>query len=736
MSLTKIRRLTETAIAEPPVQISERTDLQGQHLLLVDDGSPLIDALVEVLRTAGAWVIILQSHPWQRKAPTVPLGDAPEAVEAVVQRIQQVANGLQGVLFVHTTRIPLDQKWWTQTEQRILTAIAVARAISLNSDCPPRFFYFVTAQGGRFALQGDAWTDALATGLEGLVHPLRMEMTKTSFRSIDLDPATSLLEQAQQVVLEIAQPDQPFRTVYGWQKGDRAALSVREIAAASSSLQLTQDAVVVFAGGARGIGAICATALAQKVPCRIIFLGRTALTPEIYALSDLSEAERKVKGDEMMRAYKAEHPGCSPREPRDWWRKYLRAVEAVDTLKQLQALGAVIEYHAVDVRDHSAVTQILRTIRDRYQRLDVVVHVAGLGGVETDRMLSRKEWSVIRSVVETKVAGAINLLQAAEAAQASLFVGFGSIASRFGNSGQVDYAAANALLVGLVRVHNARGVLPVARVIAWGAWDGVGMAVSGPTKDVLQAHGVEFIAPEQGGLSFLGELGPTLSPASPAEVYISPNWAGLDELLQREASLLSPVAADTDVRSLLGEVTQHTPGVSLRAEHCLQAKEISFLDHHRYDGTAWVPAVMGMEVAVEGAARLCPQQQPFALRNIRLKKAVRLVRDEPVLLITEVKVEEERARETQVQATVSAQYKDRTWVFAEMQVILSGDPEVIQQGLDDRHHHHPQTPLALESGELIHWTQEQLYPCEWLRFQTYGSTFQVLQDLHLNFANK
>ncbi|NJK62528.1 MAG: hypothetical protein HC921_07425 [Synechococcaceae cyanobacterium SM2_3_1] len=153
MSLTRIRRLVEAAVAEPPAQLLERAELQGQHLLLMDDGSPLVDALVEVLRRSGAWVIILQSQPWQRKAPTVQLEAtaAPEAVEAVVQRIQKVTKGLQGILLVHTTRIPLDQKWWAETQQEILTAIAVARAISLNSDFPPRFLYFVTAQGGRFA---------------------------------------------------------------------------------------------------------------------------------------------------------------------------------------------------------------------------------------------------------------------------------------------------------------------------------------------------------------------------------------------------------------------------------------------------------------------------------------------------------------------------------------------------------------------------------------------------------
>ncbi|MDX2270847.1 MAG: SDR family oxidoreductase [Cyanobacteriota bacterium] len=738
MNSSHLRRLIAVPLPCPAAsagQPSPETTV-GQHLLIVDDGSALVVPLSRQLRASGWQVLLLsrsgQRVPAGRPAPVIEVGSQPTELEAMVQRLRQVSGGLAGILSLHTQPHAWDDHWLEKALGDLRLAIGLARAISLQTD-PLSFLYFVTAQGGHFGLGGNPPIDALATGLEGLPHPLRMEMPKTSFRSIDLDPATPLEAQAEEILTEIRQPDQPYRTAYGWRQGQRSVLSVRQIPANLEPPPLSQNSVVVFAGGARGIGAVCAQSLAERIPCTLIFLGRTELTPEIEELSRLSPPERLQRSEAFGRDYKAAHPGCLPRIPRELWRKKMQAVEAVETLRSLETLGSQVAYYATDVRDPLKLQQVFQTIQQRYGRPDMVVHVAGLGGVETDRLLMRKEWSVIDQVIETKVTGAIHLLKAAEAQQVPLFIGFGSIASRFGNSGQVDYASANALLHGIVRAHNARGVLPVAKVLAWGAWDEVGIAVSGPTKQMLINYGVQFIAPKDGGSSFVQELSHPLSPSSPAEVYLSPSWAGLDQLLQENEAMLTTA----DPPRLLGSILHYEAGQSLKAEHVLEAKGIPFLDHHRYDGTAWVPAVMGMEVAVEAAASLFPDLQPFALRQVALKKAVRLVRDESVTLITEAHRQPPsplEAQETIVQVTVSARYKDRTWVFAEMQVVLSAARDPIEAGLQDGHLYHGGLPIEQEPGEVIQQSHADLYPSPWLRFQTYGSTFQVIQSMAMNLA--
>ncbi len=731
VNLESVHRLAAAAIAAP---LGEETKWAGgdSHLLVIDDGSVLVESLVQGLKASGARPLVAQSVERAMGAPTFGVDWQDMAsVEALVARVRQVTPQLKGIFHLSTNPLPFDTDWVEKALKGLRGAIAVARGVSLTNADPLEFLYFVTAQGGRFGLGKSGTVDALAVGLEGLAHPLRMEMPKTAFRSIDLDPQDSSVVQANSLLAELTATEIPYRTAYGWKGGERATLSVLSVPISQQTLSLEPGSVAVFAGGARGIGAVCAKGLAERIRCRVVFLGRTPLSEEAETLASLDAAERQKRGDQFMKEYKTSHPGCTPKAPREAWRKKLQAVETVETLNAIRALGSEAYYYAVDVRDRSAVTERFSEVKARFGQLDVAVHVAGLGGVDTDRMLVRKEWGIIDQVLETKVIGAVNILGAAEAVGAKLFIGFGSIASRFGNSGQVDYASANALLTGLVRAHNLKGSKTVARVLGWGAWDGVGMAVSGPTKDALMAYGVRFIAPEQGAECFCNELVAQISPSSPGEVYLSPSWTGLTEMLENQAPALD-IGESEPKKSLMGEVVEVRVGEYLRAENWLDPKAIPFIDHHRYEGTGWVPAVMGMEVSTAAAAALFPNLQPFALRDVVLKKAVRLVRDESVKLITEVRFEKVVGDETLVHSTVSAQFKNRTWVFAEAQVVLGSSEAQFADGIDDSAEHHGHLAIDQEPGELVHQTHKDLYPCNWLRFQTSGPTFQVIETMTMN----
>lgn len=717
MTSGSVSRLVETQFNSPLQPGRSIRSLSQHHLLIVDDGSSLINDCIERLRQADIRILVLQADPISRSAPTISIELAKEPrwtpIEDTVKRIFAISDGVLGILFFNT----LSSDRVRLTIQRLYLAIAIAKSMSLTSD-PPAFLLFIHGNEG-----------ILAEGLNALVNPLRLELPKLSFRSIHLDlkqsdPIDYLLQELTQI------EGDPDHTTHTWEITTRKAVTVREIAPISNPLFLSSTSTVVFAGGARGIGAICAQALVEKVPCRILFLGRTALAEEAYALSQLSTPEQQEQSRLFINAYKTAHPTCSPKEPREAWNKLIRAAEAVNTLQSLESQGAQVKYYALDVRDPIAVKNTFDQIQAQYGCPDLLVHVAGLGGVETDRMLSRKEWPVIQSVVETKVIGAENLLAEAKNRGVKLFIGFGSIASRFGNSGQVDYASANALLSGLVKAHNQLQQLPVARVIAWGAWDDVGMAVSGPTKEMLQSYGLGFITPPVGGSCFLQELSPKISPTTPEVVYLTPTWPALQDLLDKESSLMleSQVFADPKSYPLLGQVVERIENVLLRAEHELDPKQIPFLDHHRYDGTAWVPAVMGMEIAVEAAAQLLPKLQPFALQDITLRKAVRLVRDEPILLKTEARIQSQTEKDVGVYVVISAEYKGRSWVFAEMLVLLTEDPNRIQEEV--KMEFDAIQKLDLTSSTLLR--RADLYPSEWLRYQTYGSTFQVIEEMKMD----
>ena len=127
-------------------------------------------------------------------------------------------------------------------------------------------------------------------------------------------------------------------------------------------------------------------------------------------------------------------------------------------------------------------------------RVDVLVHAAG---VEISHFLPDKPQREYDLVFDVKAAGWLNLLHAMREAPPRSAVAFSSIAGRFGNAGQTDYAAANDLLCksasNLRRTAGAR-----ASVIDWTAWAGIGMASRGSIPKMMQAAGIDMLPPEIG----------------------------------------------------------------------------------------------------------------------------------------------------------------------------------------------------------------------------------------------
>jgi hypothetical protein len=61
----------------------------------------------------------------------------------------------------------------------------------------------------------------------------------------------------------------------------------------------------------------------------------------------------------------------------------------------------------------------------------------------------------------------------------------------------------------------------------------------------------------------------------------------------------------------------------------LDPKQQPFLDHHRIDGIAVLPGVMGMEAFAEAARLLAPELQVVAVENVAFAAPLKFYRDEP-----------------------------------------------------------------------------------------------------------
>ncbi|MEV6829663.1 SDR family NAD(P)-dependent oxidoreductase [Amycolatopsis sp. NPDC051102] len=140
---------------------------------------------------------------------------------------------------------------------------------------------------------------------------------------------------------------------------------------------------------------------------------------------------------------------------------------------------------ACDVSDRDA---LARTLRD-LPKITAVIHAAGVSQAAAFQDLGDHDF---RHVLEAKVAGARHLDELL-GDDLEAFVLFSSIAGVWGSGGQTAYAAANAQLDALAARRRARG--GVATSVAWGPWDGAGMAAGEAEQDHLRRRGLTPMAP-------------------------------------------------------------------------------------------------------------------------------------------------------------------------------------------------------------------------------------------------
>jgi 3-oxoacyl-[acyl-carrier protein] reductase len=114
-------------------------------------------------------------------------------------------------------------------------------------------------------------------------------------------------------------------------------------------------------------------------------------------------------------------------------------------------LGAAKAY-AVDVADHAGVQQIGEQILREFGRVDILVNNAGVTRDSLSMRMSQEDWDV---VLNTNLKGPFNFIQAVQRPmikqRSGRIINISSVIGLIGNSGQTNYAASKAGLLGLTK---------------------------------------------------------------------------------------------------------------------------------------------------------------------------------------------------------------------------------------------------------------------------------------------
>ncbi len=475
--------------------------------------------------------------------------------------------------------------------------------------------------GGLFHRGGDAKGLVLQGGAVGMLKSLRYERPALRVKAVDLDPAQPAQALAASLLgeLELA----GGRQEVGYPKGVRTVFRTVLAPAATTGTrgERLKDLVVLATGGARGITAevLREAALPGNV---LVLTGRSPL-PEVEEASTAAHATPEALRQHFIGEVRA---GRLQLKPADIQRKVLAVLAAREmraNIDDFKRRGAQVEYHAVDVTNDDHMRELVAGLYARHGRIGGVVHGAGI--IE-DKLLAEKASDSWSRVVDTKVLGLLLLQRHVKPEGLRFFSVFSSVAGRYGNSGQSDYATANELMNRLCcQLQTRWGDAVAVSALCWGPWGptqfGAGM-VTPETEAKFAAKGVKLVSATVGRALFRDEL---VRPSNAhVEIVCGEGPWEQQEAIDGAIQRADAAPAGEVLGPLLGSGARSALPMGDQVVTLVLDTNHAYLDEHCIDGIPVLPAAAALEILGEAVQSLWPGWKVVEARDHRLMKGVQL----------------------------------------------------------------------------------------------------------------
>ncbi len=217
----------------------------------------------------------------------------------------------------------------------------------------------------------------------------------------------------------------------------------------NDKLKFKEQGAYLITGGLGGIGLVMAEMLAAE--------GRVKLT--LVSRMGLPEREQWARWLEL---YDDDDETC----------------QRIKAVQKLEAAGAEVFIAQADVTDLEQLRRVVAQTRQRFGRINGVIHAAG---VTDDELIQFKTRESARRVLEPKIKGALALDEVLRKEDMDFQLLFSSTSSLVGWAGQIDYAAANAFLDAFAHSKSSSKCFTAA--INFGIWQQVGMAARAANRN-------------------------------------------------------------------------------------------------------------------------------------------------------------------------------------------------------------------------------------------------------------
>jgi NAD(P)-dependent dehydrogenase (short-subunit alcohol dehydrogenase family) len=574
--------------AEPGVVATKRDDVPQADGLSVDElvmrAQPVSTEPWRVEPDALVWIAhqgVCDLSAALVKQLTVQ-GTRAQAVDIAMPEAWPEATGLHGLVLVAPANQVLDSRSMYQLTQHVAPVLRAAKQ---------GFVIGITRMDGAFGLRHASGNES-SGALSGLVKGLAWEWPALRCRVLDVDADQHDREAMAAEVLPELWRKGPLELGLAPQGQCVLELAPSRTRTAASAAALAPKDVVLVTGGARGVTAACAIALAEALRPTLVLLGRSPLPGAEASWLAGCDDEAAIK-----QALRIHEPACNTPRLLQQRAQVILAEKAIrETLSSINQLGVPVHYVSVDVRDASAVNDAVTTVRQTLGPIRGLIHGAG---VIADRLIHEKSIAQFDAVFETKVVGLQAIMAAIDPRDLKALILFSSVTGRQGRSGQSDYAMANEWLNKFAQAFARRHPACLVRALNWGPWDG-GM-VTRAHKRLFAAEGVGVVPLEAGARWLAQTLG-------------SPVASGVEQVI------LGTLSEAKAVASKQPEVVQDVFAFEL------DPTRDAWLDDHRLRGRSVLPAALMIDWLLLAASLTQPGLSVRSLRHFTVLKG--LVLDE------------------------------------------------------------------------------------------------------------
>ena len=631
----RIPRRVPVPNLRPPLAICKPTGVtlgSGRRVVIMPDKSGVADALAKQLQTMNVEVLLIDpTHAADKLTNTLKSWLAPGPVQGVYWLSALDNEGDLSAMNLAS--------WHEALRVRVKSLYATMRILYEQVAAPGTFLVSATRLGGQHGYDEAGALAPLGGAVAGFTKTYKRERLDALVKVVDFEAERKQSEVADILIAETLRD--PGAVEIGYKEGLRWTIELQEQPAVDGKPGLTLDSNTVFlvTGAAGSIVSAITADLATASGGTFYLLD---LVPEPDpANPDLKRFVTDKDGlkRDLFARIQARGERATPALVEKELAALERAQAACNAIEAVRAAGGTAYYFSVNLTDADAVSKIIKQVRERSGRIDVLLHAAG---TERSHFLPDKDAREFDLVFDVKSDGWFNLLHAIGDMPLGTTVAFSSIAGRFGNAGQTDYSAANDLLCKITSSFPTTRPSTRGIVIDWTAWGGIGMATRGSIPKMMELAGIDMLPPEAGIPLIRREL--TVG-GTRGEIVIAQRLGVM--LNEWDATGgLDTSAAETLTRSapgpIIGKIATIGLHSGLKIETTLDPAIQPFLHDHQIDGTPVLPGVMGIEAFAEAALCLLQGWHIEAIEDVNFLAPFKFYRKEPRTVTVEAVIRPER----------------------------------------------------------------------------------------------